>query len=1199
MGVQLIDKLPGKIVKKRIKRKRRSVRRRQERKISNSSLPARQNPENTIVGENGAIEKERIPMNEDNEKMIDTGISNTSSTEEKMNDETIENNTITQAGPESETVYYTDDEIECDSSGNSRPSPPSNSMFSCFHKRSSVNKKDTKNKNKSLNDEYDVDHQRKKVDHKLDIEQCIDDDAFECNLNGDEYKNRSSEDDDRSVYDYFEEEEDVEEDLEYPVTLFLGEDGQIGTIDIRFIGKELHVMVEEAIIPIEIVPISPDDTTFDTVQDDEFPDDDNTKRRSTSDDTKNDDVSEEEENNNNDDKSANASSDKKQQNGKTKPSKERKRDTVGDRVLADNVLARIISAIPHLFLRDIQIRFIVRDEPMTRSEYNTRNVHNYTKPRSSSKDVMVDLGIDFLSVDSGEDVFSYFQNHTTEDDAQIHHNLDGNNGKLSASSDTLSITKPPSLVRIPSTNIDDTDIERNNEYLIRNIKTGRGPSAGVNIQFFLPNSRFSKIATRNAASSGMIWARQHWISSTENYLLNVSGVDISARIHMGTKKIDAGYSWFYSEYDDEEEDESDYDSIILFGGALDAIAPGPQLPLPPIQSRMNNETVLPDTNSLKSAETENVGAETSASFLQPTLTTIYPGSDVYHQDSNGIQSCNIPSIFHRISRGMELKSCNDCKKLPSEVCDLCWEAPNSNIRSESSLDSTIPMPGLALQINIRDPLEINLDRNNLELIGLIKDIIVKPDPSSKKIEPDKESSAETDPTVNEVESFNTEEITRTTVSYGKKENVIKEEEFPDYYANYMQPENIIVLGAYFSEIIIRVQVMREDKDDRDLSFCYWQIETNCLTIDRQSLNAPEKKFQDLELDIGQVVWNEYRGTEKKNVVSLGLIQMHKNRQRCESYNTASSMIDDHTRNKVPWPSTACALLDIPPPIESLAYKNREGHGLQCRFISIPNIHGREQALNSSIHLRFGITTVDSTFVGLRKDVSRIAKEIINKIVGKPKETVEVDNVSSENLQKNNEDNTHGQPNPSRSLTTYTVQVDSTNISLAPLLKVKMPMTCFHGEISSFAGFSIEAILNKCKFSYGEKEPSVNNKRCLSLPQIAQLPENARMHILFCLQDFSSLSKAFNVKEKNSFRLIKAVDKAMLKMSKKISKKSKNESRRNSNHAPIKGGTVNDHNNRRQRILTEIMKMDDSELTNLWSVHQRYQKRLAKKSHISN
>ena len=105
-----------------------------------------------------------------------------------------------------------------------------------------------------------------------------------------------------------------------------------------------------------------------------------------------------------------------------------------------------------------------------------------------------------------------------------------------------------------------------------------------------------------------------------------------------------------------------------------------------------------------------------------------------------------------------------------------------------------------------------------------------------------------------------------------------------------------------------------------------------------------------------------------------------------------------------------------------------------------------------------------------------------------------------------------------------------------------------------------------------------------------------MHILLCLKDLSPLEIALNVKkEKNSFRRIKSVDKAILKTAKKVSKRyAKATGKKKSSSHLTSRTSILDSANRRERILTEIMKLDDSELTNLWSVHQRYQKKVAKK-----
>uniref|UniRef100_A0A7S4ABL3 Uncharacterized protein n=1 Tax=Pseudo-nitzschia australis TaxID=44445 RepID=A0A7S4ABL3_9STRA len=1135
-------------------------------------------------------------------------------------------------------------------------------MFACFYNRGS-SRKDTDEGRGKLTDhslhnmsEYRKEHLDEGEDLRHQTSAAVSPSYLPSgqavrdtkSFNGEEnFKNDLDEsEEDRGEYEYYEEEEECEEEYELPLRLCLGEEGRIGMIDVRLIGKELHVMLEDAVITIEAIPIIPkdDNTENDRAQENtnsvasgEMQSDDNGNEKTT-DSGKNTEV-------NGDSDTDNTSS--KDEKSTTEPKTESKRDTVYDRVLADNRLARIISAIPHLFLRDVNIRIIVRNEPMRpTSEENVENggshststsssttannyLDGYTKPQPSSKDTMVEVGIDFLSVTSGEDILSHFQQeHTTsEEELAILNNKskyleETNHSKRSALTVDTASTKPPTLLNIPS-NIADANGEQNNEYLVRHIRTGRGPSAGIFVQIFTPNSNLPKLVTKSAASSGILWARQHWISATENHLLRCSGVDIQARIHMGTKREDAGYSWFYGEYVDGQDANSEIDSMILFGGGMDTVAPGPQLPLPRIEPRPPAEPHMSRGSTPSRRKPRNIyedQARVESETRKTYESSIQPGVDVYSVDANGIQSCKVPSFFHRVSRGMEIKSCKDCKHLPSDVCDLCWEIPpNSDVKKDSPLDASIPMPGLVLQIGIRDPLEINVDRNSIESIGLIKSLFTKPsNPETiNDGNTNKESTKGKSNTEATVRPSNSEDTTQSTTTstgffsgllYGKQEETIQEEEIPvNSFESYMQPESISVLGIYLAKATIRIHVMREGQNDRNLSFCYWQIDTNCLTIDRHALATSKKRFSDLRLDIGRLVGDEYRGIGRKNLVSLGA---HSNILRCDSQISLLSMIDDHAQNKTPWPSTACALLDIPPPLESLAYRSREGHGLQFRFISTPSSTGSnpDEVSKSIIHLRLGLTTVDSSW-DIRNDIRLLISEIMKIIFGPKKkasqtaanEAKEADNARSNTNDEavSNKAGTENEQVKPRSLMTYTIQVDSGNISLPPLIQAKMPMTRFSGERSSLAGFSIESVLGKINFSYGSKEPQKIEKRCLSLSQIASIPEHVRMHILLCLEDTSALEQALNVKkERNSFRRIKAVDKAILKMAKKITKRTAkvtSKKKLNGRHPSLSSReNLLDASSRRHNILTEIMKLDDAELSNLWSVHQRYKKKLAKK-----
>lgn len=1251
-GVELMKMMPGRVVKKRkVTRKRRRRRKltpedtkrkltskgsRSENKCAKETTGSQTHTHEIQDAASDSIPKRKAPRRARTNSAFSTAdleIAVTTSTD-----------------------YYTDEDIEHDSSDDARPSTPvqSGRMFSCFYKKNSrkggldgnslhqgqqeqrfngdaeatalgeplLGQSSGKTSNTTANDIVDTEEMNAVTNN-------ADDDL----------------DDDGCTYEYYEEEEECEEEHELPMRLCLGEHGRIGMVDVRLIGKELHIMVEDAMVTIEAIPIlTQDDGTEkeDTQENyDEFHGGDNQNnvngdgfaKESGNDDTR-------------DMDSATAETEQ----STTEPKPEPKRDTIGDRVLADNRLAKLISAIPHLFLRDICIRLIVRDEPMepttgedvgnttsntssssSNADTDIDNMDGYSKPKPSSKDTMVEVGIDFLSVTSGEDILSHFQqDHTTaESDLQ---NLNNEHGTLDSSrrsavslADSIS-TKPPSLFKIPS-NFVDANGEHKNEYLFRHIRTGRGPSAGIYVQLFVPNSALSRIVTRSTESSGDVWARQHWISSTKDHLLKCSGLDIQARIHMGTKRVDAAYSWFYGEYIDEDEDSSDFDSMVLFDGGMGTIAPGHHRPLPPPSPPMQSVPPLepymirgdtPRKSNVERTVEDKLGAgRPEIESLHQSESSIHPGVDVYHIDANGVQSVKVPSSFHRVSRGMVLKSCKDCMQLPSEVSDLCWEVPpNSNIKKDSSLDSSIPMPGLALQICIRDPFEINVDRNNIESIGLLKSLFTKP--SSPKpmndSNPKKESETSEIVTVLPISEDATHTTTASTgffsgLLYGKAEETIDEEDVPeDSFESNMQPESISVMGIYLAETVIRIHVMREDEEDRNLSFCYWQIDTKCLTLDRQTLATPEKTFSDLKLDIGRLAWDEYRGTSKKNLVSLGALQLNGTRQQSNSSTSLSSMVDDHAQSKAPWPSTACALLDIPTPVESLPYKSREGHGLQLRFISVPSSTrpDLDQVSRSIIYARLGFTTVDAKW-DIKNDISVTISEIMRNLTGRkkvPPPTTE-DKAENDDQKKENDDSIESKKGDKKneslvpmSLMDYTVQVDSGNILLPPLVQVKMPMTRLSGELSSLAGFSIESELGKVDFAYGSKEPKIQKCSPL-LPNIAGLPENVRMHILFCLKDLSPLEMALNVKkEKNSFRRIKAVDKAILKTAKKFTRRISKATSKKKSCSRLSSlssrASLLDSANRRQRILTEIMKLDDGELTNLWSVHQRYQKKLAQK-----
>lgn len=876
----------------------------------------------------------------------------------------------------------------------------------------------------------------------------------------------------------------------------------------RLVGKDLHVLVEDALLTVEAIPIPESHEINDeTGHDEGYSEvtkadgqndtngggnrDDNQNHDGTSD-TGGDSGS----------TSATAAATAAQpasssSSTKKKPPPEPKRTTVGDRVMADNPIARAIASIPHLLLRDIRIRLIIRDEAPsttndgsgTTAEYNTHDHDTQGEPSEAPKeggnpsydprsnDTMLEMGIEFLSITSGEDALSNFQEK--QEDESLASDLLGEDGTS---------PKPP-MASIPSFSSVDSTLDQN-EYMVRHIRTGRGQNAGIWVQVYTPTAKLPRHLEERTSLNGL-WARQRWNLATTFNLVRCSGLDVRARILLGTKKEVARISWFYSDDDDaggatvgdngsEEDDNEELDEYTLdslFMG-VDNVAPGPQLPLPPINEPTISRGATPvkSNHSTKdnshSTDPPDTAGQPQIVFEQERVPTFHPGADIVYKDRNNIQSCMVPSFFHRVSRGMQLSSCTDCTHLPSAVSSLCWQSPSRNINTTSTLDDYTPMPGFAFQITLRDPLEINVDRTSLDAIGLVSSLFQNKEakqPSTDKIDTDENRTATKAADEHEQEQQQDAEIqntaptattdattlsttSSTTASYfagyfstkssepkRKQKQDDDESKQLDAFATYMQPESIQVIGIHLSEILLRVHVMKKKDDgilDTGLSFCYWEFGITCLTMDHQSF-APSpaslKKLtattrtttttastntytsssptdsrnvpsgaQDLRLDVAYLNWKEYQGTNQTTLVSLG-IPYPANRVRSDSLASLATLIEESNKKegkknktnhrnsnlagtivaKVPWPTTACALMDVPPPLETLIYRGRERHGIQLRYatvgapVSQSTVDGGTQ--RSQVYMRLGTMSV-STDWGFWNHFDTIQKEAMQAVL---------------------------------------------------------------------------------------------------------------------------------------------------------------------------------------------------------------------------
>ena len=1036
--------------------------------------------------------------------------------------------------------------------------------------------------------------------------------------------------------------EDVEEDI--PMCLQTGPNGCIGTIDVRIVGKDIHVLVEDADVTLEAVQAPVDNTTAgsDAQQSASGPNSTSSSTHATTTTNKSSSAD------TGTSQSSSAASTTKSTK-KDDPLKNKSLDTVADRVMAENPLARILSVLPNLLLRDIRVRLLVhqpaddsdRDDPSKTRELpedeptvsdssdandpSTSNLENQEE-KSTTIDI-VEVAIELLSITDGQDFFAHFRDVSGDrPGSKYHAGFHDDDGDSDSSSSSSAESRQEHESSLPQQEllVNSKPLPQN-EYLKKRIRTGRGPEGGIVIRVFHDDSLLDMNLPRRGdpdeMSTPYTWPRERWLSTVENYcLLRLSGLDIQARVFLGTKtevelsKRKKG-SWYQSTQE-EDEDLADYDFSVdsmLFGG-VDYVVPGPQpvmeKPLPPI------------------AEDED-GVDAIGEMEQPVLWEL-PGATTYQLDENDIQSSMVATSFHRVARGLKPCTCystnpdttssnyllsHNPNHLPCEYCNECWQLvvpPNQSISpkfneeiKEHRLDSSAPMGGFTCHVSVRDVLELNLDRPALSFLGSLIGLFRKP-PKPTQIE-DASLPEGTDAS-NSTQQNDTKasraEPSLVSESDGETPENETQEDISESFPSYMQPEKIQYLGLHVSKIQLRVHLIPETKaegvrrSDKPYSFSYWDAEIKCLTGDIQKLKCEQKLFQDIRFDAGHVVVTEHSGVVQKQLCSIGLRQQQVD---FDEVTVETLMTREDDCQRPPWPSTAAVLLDIPPPLETLIYETRERHAFQLRYVSlmepissncfeprrIASVPDRSQTM---LHAKLGAASVN-----VPQNIHRVALTTINRakacifppLVSNPTDPSQVTK----------------KPPPAKknSLLKYRVDLDGARAQLDPKLLIRLPLSTVSGETSTLAGFSIESALNHVEFEFGEGErlPILTGDCRLSLSLMSELPESLRTKILFFLDDLTPLAVALGVKGASDvsspFLLHKDIWKQIDKLTRRQSKKSKSSAGLAKPLNSLKGrlGAPSRPENRRQEIMADLLKLNDAQLESLWETHMRRERRTPK------
>ena len=292
----------------------------------------------------------------------------------------------------------------------------------------------------------------------------------------------------------------------------------------------------------------------------------------------------------------------------------------------------------------------------------------------------------------------------------------------------------------------------------------------------------------------------------------------------------------------------------------------------------------------------------------------------------------------------------------------------------------------------------------------------------------------------------------------------------------------------------------------------------------------------------------------------------------ETLKTLEEMSD-----RPPWPTTAAALLDVQPPLETLMYEERDRHALQVRYISVSDPSDFDhQRKRSHANIRIGPASIDVAYE-FKDQVPTIISEARTTVFG-PAEDSEAERVDDSGNEAN------GFEPKIDSVMKYKLHLDGGRVRLEPRIEMKLPLTIITGDRSSEFGLFFETLLERVSFSYGESDPTLRIlERGLSLQQLAALPESVRLRLLLFLPDLKPLERALCIRtEKDSFLRCRSVNKGIVKVAKRAARGGRKSKSKGA--AAAKSST---NPNRRQELMSALLALDDDTLEDLVLAHKRY------------
>ncbi|KAL7471757.1 hypothetical protein ACHAXS_012045 [Conticribra weissflogii] len=462
--------------------------------------------------------------------------------------------------------------------------------------------------------------------------------------------------------------------------------------------------------------------------------------------------------------------------------------------------------IPHLFLRDCRISLILPEDDFSDGDESS----NYSVGNCN----IFELGIDFLSVTSGDDFLDSFR---FENELPFERN---------ANKRSVSRASPDSNPKSDDEIVKSNNHNAKNVFSKKRIRTGKGPDGGIWFKIHPPNASKQTHNNTSSVDNGPTWARQKFVDSSESYFFRCSGLDLHARILVEVTE-DEDENAINTVWSNEYEDYT-MDSMLFGVDYVDPIT----LTRHQIKHRLHNK---PDNRIIPNGS-QGVGV-------------------------HGIQSIPLSSNLHWIARKCHMDDCIS-KHLPLNDCYFCWNScvDDGTKSADYLMDRYLPLPGFTYCLCVTDPIEFNIDRNCLDSLGLLMSFFTSVNPKKNdQTQMPGHSDSPDGRTAIQKESKGDRDIGTNSCS-------VDNQSFPEY----MQPDTVYISGFHVSKLVFRIHAMQpRHRRDNGLQFRYWQLTSQSLYFESQQVDCDEQNVRDLTMNAGVVEIIDYFGVCEKNLVLVG------------------------------------------------------------------------------------------------------------------------------------------------------------------------------------------------------------------------------------------------------------------------------------------------------------------------------------------